>query len=233
MIVDKSYSEWLKENTKEPVEVIPYPCIEAFSSPIWIFDLTQPKELNEKLTNFAYLQKKLDQEKPPVKSKSNRGGWHSQTNMQEYKECWEMISLIETFVRKSIEESRIKKYGKIPTFGIGVSIWFNINSPGDSNGIHTHPNSHYSGCYYIKVPEGDAGILEIYNPKCISQNLVLPDNDKYSTTRQKIKPKEGRFVLFKSDTHHEVRANNTDEDRISLAFNVVLKNLSEEDRYEP
>jgi uncharacterized protein (TIGR02466 family) len=233
MRTDKKYSEWNKKNSKEPVEVIPYPCIQAFSSPVWIFEITHPEKLNKKLTEFAYRQKELTENNEPIENKSNRGGWHSETNMQEHEECWDIVSLIEIFVRRILTESQYE-YKEIPPFRMNISMWCNINSPGHSNGMHTHPGCHYSGCYYVKVPDGDSGKFEAYNPIYPGKNPIIPTNDKYFTARHKLQPAEGRFVFFKSDTHHEVTINNTDEDRISFAFNITLiKKSSEEDQYEP
>ena len=37
-------------------------------------------------------------------------------------------------------------------------IWANINNKEDYNISHTHPYSHYSGVYYVKVPKNSGNL---------------------------------------------------------------------------
>ena len=39
------------------------------------------------------------------------------------------------------------------------NMWANINPPGGYNRPHLHPNSHFSGVYYIKAPENSGQIV--------------------------------------------------------------------------
>ena len=41
------------------------------------------------------------------------------------------------------------------------AIWANINTKGNFNTPHTHPGSHYSGCYYVKVPKNSGNLYFI------------------------------------------------------------------------
>ena len=38
------------------------------------------------------------------------------------------------------------------------NMWANINPPGGYNMPHIHPNSHFSGVYYIKAPKDSGNI---------------------------------------------------------------------------
>ena len=42
------------------------------------------------------------------------------------------------------------------------NMWANINPPGGYNRPHVHPNSHFSGVYYIKAPK-NSGKLFLMN----------------------------------------------------------------------
>ena len=43
-------------------------------------------------------------------------------------------------------------------------MWANINYPGNANRPHLHPNSLFSGVYWVKAPE-KSGNLMLYEPK--------------------------------------------------------------------
>ena len=46
----------------------------------------------------------------------------------------------------------------------------------------------------------------------------------FITPTVEIQPLEGVIVLFPSDLTHSVQKNNSDEDRISVSFNIDLRN---------
>jgi uncharacterized protein (TIGR02466 family) len=113
-----------------------------------------------------------------------------------------------------------------------ANTWINISNKGGYNEIHTHPGAVMSGVLYIKVPgEGDAGALYFHRNSMESftiQSLGLSG----ATSRAKAPhtlpnktyvPKEGRLILFPAWVGHGVRENTTDDDRISISFNLVPK----------
>ena len=51
-----------------------------------------------------------------------------------------------------MQDEIFKDYGMEPKPGLG-NMWANINYPGSYNKQHIHPNSQWSGVYYVKVPE--------------------------------------------------------------------------------
>jgi len=85
--------------------------------------------------------------------------------------------------------------------------WLNAMAAGDVTTAHTHDDADelLSCVYYIKVPEN-------------SGDLVITDNNKKTI----IKAEEGMFVFFSPDTLHEVSRNESDQSRLSIAFNFGL-----------
>jgi tellurite resistance-related uncharacterized protein len=63
-----------------------------------------------------------------------------------------------------------------------------------------------SGVFYLNVPGGDAGNI-IFTNKDGSESSIYPIN--------------GDLLLFSPSMIHRVETNNTDEERISLAFNYI------------
>jgi uncharacterized protein (TIGR02466 family) len=102
------------------------------------------------------------------------------------------------------------------------TIWANINKKDNFNTTHTHPGSHYSGCYYIKVPE-DSGNLYFINR---GTSLTPPFNQyKEIYDEIEIKPEEGMLYLWTAELAHRVGKNKTEEDRISVSFNFNYSDI--------
>ena len=90
---------------------------------------------------------------------------------------------------------------------LASGFWFNSMAPGDITTAHSHDDDDelLSCVYYIKVPEN-------------SGDLIITDNN----IKNHIKPEEGMFVFFSPDTLHEVSKNESNESRLSIAFNFGL-----------
>jgi hypothetical protein len=86
-----------------------------------------------------------------------------------------------------------------------AGFWFNAMEAGHRTAPHHHDENDelLSAVYYIRVPE-DSG------------DLVLHDEDGKTIVR----PKAGKLVLFAPDVLHEVTVNQSNEMRLSVAFNV-------------
>jgi uncharacterized protein (TIGR02466 family) len=60
-------------------------------------------------------------------------------------------------------------------------MWANINPPGGYNRPHMHPNSLWSGVYYIKTPK-NCGHLKLEDPRSValmtSQDKIQVNNHK-------------------------------------------------------
>jgi len=106
---------------------------------------------------------------------------------------------------------------------IGHSMWVNINGCGAHNRRHTHADGIVllSGAYYVTVPENSGDIL-FFDPR---PTIIHSFADRYYGQGipgvYPIQPKENMLLLFPSWLEHEVEANQTNEDRISISFNIV------------
>jgi uncharacterized protein (TIGR02466 family) len=107
---------------------------------------------------------------------------------------------------------------------LGV-VWANVNPKYSYHTFHTHENSYYSGCYYVKVPK-NSGDIVFKDPRNSLRLFELSpgENQKFSdaVVRQiPMNPLPGSIVLFPSWLEHEVQQNLTDDDRVSIAFNII------------
>ena len=108
-----------------------------------------------------------------------------------------------------------------------ITAWFNRNK--DYNRLHCHADSDLSGVLWIRVPENcDSGCIQFSSPHAYTEfklikilNQSTRDgfnyNDCFAFT-----PKEGTILLFPSHLMHEVRENQSREDRISVSFNLKI-----------
>lgn len=82
---------------------------------------------------------------------------------------------------------------------------------------HNHGFADLSGCYYFKT-NGKDGQIFFENP-----SPSLKSSYVYDPSRRGIEPKEGGLLIFPGWLDHGVYSNDTDNTRISIAFNIFFK----------
>jgi uncharacterized protein (TIGR02466 family) len=105
-------------------------------------------------------------------------------------------------------------------------MWANINPPGGMNRAHIHPNSLWSGVYYVKAPK-NSGQLKVEDPRSVA--LMVRPRMKKDKPPQRVwreasyDPKPGRLIMFPSWLNHCVDPNESNDIRISVSFNFMQK----------
>ena len=96
------------------------------------------------------------------------------------------------------------------------------------NRANIHPNSLWSGVYYIKAPN-NSGHLKIDDPRasaCMSRPKQKPGPVPSRIYREThYEPKAGRLMMFPSWLMHCVDPNDSHDLRISVSFNFLQKTL--------
>jgi len=109
-----------------------------------------------------------------------------------------------------------------PLSNIMVYSWCNINPKGASNSRHLHADSNIflSGVYYVKVPKY-SGQIRFWDPRGPLVH-VQKDHEYFNDGMDFhfIDPEPGLLIYFPSWLEHDVTVNDSDEDRISIAFNI-------------
>lgn len=109
---------------------------------------------------------------------------------------------------------------RMPTFI--DSVWININKPGATNMEHRHPKTMLSGVFYLKVPQNSGRIVftnPISNFDMIWTDDYIDNYTPYNSECHYHMPINNELILFPSWLSHKVEKNNSDSDRVSLAFN--------------
>ena len=151
-------------------------------------------------------------------AKSNRGGWQSPDDFwreESFKEFYDYISVGFSMWNTAYPEYR---------YSIS-NMWINVNEPGDYNTLHVHPLSKMSGCFYIKVPENSGSIIFECPSYYVNFNLHKSVNSELANqfnfySSWCMDPCEGTMLFFPPHLQHEVATNRSNEDRITIAFNL-------------
>ena len=188
-----------------------------FPTPIYIADIKHPtlnQELERNIMAWAKKDKGI--------TRTNVQGWHSTTNMHELSQFKKLVSMLYACQRTIYDQEH---YESEPHLG---NMWANINPPGGMNRAHQHPNSLWSGVYYIKAPK-NSGHLKIDDPRS-SAAMSRPrqkEGEKPPRLFREIsyEPIAGRCIMFPSWIMHCVDPNESNDIRISVSFNFLQKGM--------
>ena len=106
--------------------------------------------------------------------------------------------------------------------------WININPKGGANATHHHQPWDWSGVFYVKQPNisdegGRSGMIEFINPCQQSSTLASKGFENSGMAPfLRFRPNPGEMVFFPSYLLHSVYPNETDDDRITIAYNLRL-----------
>ena len=107
-----------------------------------------------------------------------------------------------------------------------TGMWSNVLKPGETHPPHTHSNNYISGVYYVQADNNpNTPAINFIDPR--GQTCVLQPQQKrytiYNSTRHSLPARVNRMILFPSWLSHFVPINYSKSDRISIAFNAMLK----------
>ena len=188
-----------------------------FPTPIYISDIKHPT-LNQELERDIVAWSKQD--KGVVRT--NVQGWHSTTNMAELPQFKKLVDMLYECQKTIYDQEHLDSE---PVLG---NMWANINPPGGMNRAHQHPNSLWSGVYYIKAPK-NSGHLKIDDPR--SSAAMSRPKQKEGPVPPRLfrethyEPIAGRCIMFPSWLMHCVDPNNSNDIRISVSFNFLQKGM--------
>ena len=187
-----------------------------FPTIIYVKDLPNANELN------SYLEKHIIEWSNQDKGveKTNVNGWHSQTDMNQRKEYEPLTRELFQMQNEIIKEEHLDMEPKLG------NMWANINHPGGYNQTHLHPNSLFSGAYYIKASP-NSGRLGLMDPRPgVQQNMPTRKPGKLPRELWRetyYDPVPGRIIMFPAWMWHKVEINKSNDTRISVSFNFIMR----------
>lgn len=193
----------------------------AFATPILRFRSGDAETLNDALMD----EMKRLRAASPGAQKSNRGGWHSEGNL--FDETAAPFASLREMATEAVHSATTQIGAKTDpaTLGLKLFAWMNANPQNGFNAPHTHPGAHWSGVYYVSQPDvetGNSGMIEFLDPRSDLPNWRLLKAPAFRA-KKKLRPAAGEMILFPSYLVHWVYPNETEAERVTVAFNATFK----------
>jgi uncharacterized protein (TIGR02466 family) len=180
------------------------------------------KNLIPRLKKEAYLFRQHDKKGQAWSKKNYLAGYTSYSSIQNLHEQSSNFREIKMWI-----DTHVGAYANALEFDLKggrlemTTFWINIMGKFSHHSFHIHPLSAVSGTFYLQVPKG-AGSITFEDPR-LDALMASPPRKSDSKIQNKnhvhLKPKPGGLVLFESWLRHQVPANASDTDRISVSFN--------------
>ncbi len=97
-----------------------------------------------------------------------------------------------------------------------VSSWFALFRRGNYAHIHNHGDCDIAGVYYFKKSGNDGNLFFCTPNKAEDTSFI------FNSRRIVTNSKEGEILLFPGFLDHGVQTNDTDDERVSLSFNIYF-----------
>lgn len=192
-----------------------------FATPLYTHKL-EHTELEHAQYDVRTVVKKLYDEDRWGQNQQWSSGTHQLSNKGNFEDC-----IITSEKMSNIKRSIMHHAGNYmshmnvrPDYKSAISSsWLTLTNTGLHAHIHDHGTSHISGVYWYKTNGNDGNIVFRNALKALKCN---PIGASFAHENEFV-PEEGRIVMWPSFLDHSVNENKTDNDRISLSFNIILE----------
>src|SRR4029453_3232072 len=108
---------------------------------------------------------------------------------------------------------------------LSASAWATICRAGAYHAAHSHPDSAWSGVYYVDAGTGNpdrplSGVLEFLDPRAGVEGVSAPGDPDGEPVP--VRPEAGLLMVFPSWLYHWVHPYAGQTPRIAVSFNVAL-----------
>jgi uncharacterized protein (TIGR02466 family) len=200
-----------------------------FPTPVVVATLDDHARLDAELARLILARS----ETHPSVGKSNLGGWQSDTDVQDWAgpagaAVFDAARRLGDLITAIKEPDGLKRT-RIPW---RINAWANLNRAGQSNEMHTHAGSYWSGAYYVddgaSGSDPVAGEFEILDPRGVAPLMYAPhlkiaiSGCLTAGLSEYLAPRTGQLFLFPAWLFHGVRPYRGTGTRMSIAFNLCL-----------
>lgn len=192
----------------------------AFPTLIGRFNVPDAGQMNEELRALIL----AEETRYESLGRSNVGGWHSRTDFLLRTEP--AVEGLAIWITYAVRQMIAATAGAGAFKGtLSVSAWAAICRAGAYHAPHAHPDSAWSGVYYVDSGLGHpdrplSGVLEFLDPRGGAEAVTAP-GDPYGEPRR-VWPEAGLLVVFPSWLYHWVHPYAGRTPRIAISFNVTL-----------
>jgi uncharacterized protein (TIGR02466 family) len=155
--------------------------------------------------------------------RSNIGGWHSRTDFLDYPDP--AVAALTTWINWAVNQMIDATAGRGSFAGtMSLSGWASICRAGAYHAPHSHPDSAWSGVYYVDAgmthPDRSlSGLLEFLDPRAGVEAVTAPGDPYGEPVR--VRAEAGLIVIFPSWLYHWVHPYAGHTPRIAVSFNVA------------
>ena len=157
--------------------------------------------------------------------RSNVGGWHSRPDFLSRPEP--AVGALTTWVTWVVNQMIAATAGSGRFKGtLSVSAWATICRDGAYHAPHSHPDSAWSGVYYVAAGANAptrplSGVLEFLDPRAGVEAVTAPGDPYGEPVR--VRPETGLLVIFPSWLYHWVHPYTGQAPRIAVSFNATVE----------
>lgn len=150
----------------------------------------------------------------PGNKKSNHGGYQSPgfKNTTKYKYLNHLHAITRQFTQDTF-----RKYNLNLVVNENSFWWLNINKSHHYNVLHCHERADLIGLFYVTLPNNSGNLVLVRNDGSQYSKLYHDDNQMINF---ELDAEEGRIYLFPGHLLHYVTSNESNENRISISFNL-------------
>lgn len=102
------------------------------------------------------------------------------------------------------------------------NMWVNTFEKNHSMDQHNHPNTLFSGVYFVSIPN-NSGVFAFDSPN--SESMITPPiktSNEYNMRQASYHMEEGELIIFNSYLKHRVLLHTIDEERVSISFTCIV-----------
>ncbi|MGQ0546064.1 MAG: 2OG-Fe(II) oxygenase family protein [Betaproteobacteria bacterium] len=150
-------------------------------------------------------------------------GWQSERTLHESQGLEDLLPCVTDAVKSVLRFLRIG----YEAFEI-TGCWATVLAKGAMHRAHSHPNNFLSGVYYVRTHPG-ADTISFHDPRSQAAVIRPPVTEltAQNTDQVVVKVANGTLLLFPSYLQHSVDASTSEEERISVSFNVMFSAFTE------
>ena len=150
-------------------------------------------------------------------------GWQSDRTLHQLEEFRDLISCVNNAAKSVLRFLRIG-YDAFELTGC----WANVLAKGAAHRAHSHPNNFLSGVYYVQTHPG-TDTINFHDPRNQTSIIRPPVVELTGENADQVvvRVKNGTLLIFPSYLQHSVDANMSEEERISISFNIMFSSFTE------
>jgi uncharacterized protein (TIGR02466 family) len=207
--MSKESARWVSSS-----DVIP-----MFPTLVWKVQLDP--QLHKKID--AQVLAVLARSRGPLPPLAPGNGWQSIQTLHTLEEFRDLVSCVHRLAAGILRFLRVG----YDAFEISAC-WATVLATGAAHRVHHHPNNYLSAVYYLRTHPG-ADTINFHDPRSQTRVIQPPvvNLTADNTDEVVVRVRNGTLLGFPAYLQHSVDANASVEERISISFNIMFSDFTE------